>query len=910
MNSSGIKRGLATTAVSALAIAGLPLFASSASAVNGDVITVASVGPARDGGELGSLIVLETKGLTQTEVNTALGDGPVGTEDSSLKVIAQDLTSDPTTALQTIGQVEFVSFVADADDASKFGKNDGFDEVTVRVTVDTRTTGDIAKFAIYADDNDDNDVDSSEAATNVEVQTSGAPASLAATPTFQSAPVGADSGDYVVTLQDSAGRTTQLTGTEVIEFDQLSGPAGGTADFTPDGPITAAGVGNDGKFSFVASGNVAGLYRLQPGAFSAAGAATPLASTIVNLDVNGATADNDSIDAEEINLVTGADDRDGFGKTTDAAQVRTDQTSITFQIDDARVQTAGAGTPDTADDVFVDQANRVVSLTATSAEVTFGGQTSQTQTVTLNAQGQGSVTFTVDAASIADGDSFTVDGASLVSPFVVNYEAAEVADGDADQTTYLSAFDGTVNPVFTVVDQYGNPVQGVFVSYELDGGANDTAGAESARVETNEAGQATFSITDEDASATNRLADTIIFRVYDGRISTNELTAASDSGSKIEYSADGQGADFLLTVDGQTPGSLAYDPTIVPLTDGIGESNAERGTLNIVGGTTGAAATVTVDGGARILANNNELDDATTSKTGLVGDTYQIVGTTEGVVNVTVTSGGKTQTATLTVEAPENNAATARNIELEGPEGGVAGDVVEFTATITDAFGNPVTGFDDNNIDARITGPGNDQGASGDSDVNGEITYSVEITQGASNPVTLRLEADGAQFGADANELTDATPATAAPGLTASVDTASATVEVVDIEALEQALADAQAVLADRQAELAAASADLDVAQAQLAIAQAEVDRLQERKQNLRQKLNKAKRNDNMQKAKTTRKKLRAVKRQLNDARDAVVVAQTRVDGQQTVVDLREQAVTAAEEAVAQAQADLDEAQN
>lgn len=887
MNSSGIKRGLATTAVSALAVSGIPFIASSASAAPGDAISVVSVSPVRNGGTIGVDVQVKLTGTTAAELelaNTALTAGGDGSADTAAQTIGDGVAN--------AGDIT-VTPIANGS-ALDSNKTDGLAEAIVNVRVGTTNAGDNFAFALFGDDDNDDAVDGTEARVQVTGITSGAPTALAATPSLQSAPVGVDSADYTVTLRDSAGRTTQLTGTEVIEFDQVSGPVGGVATFDPAAGWNATQVGTDGIFPFSASGDTAGLYRLQAGAFTAAGAPNAFASTVVSLDVNGTTADAGTIAAGELNLVTGADTRAGFGQLSNNAQVRPDQNTITFEIDDNGP---------------VSQAGRVVTLTATGAGVTFGGQGTQTQTVTLDQDGKGSVTFTADAASVQSGDSITVSGAALANPFVVNYAAPTVGNAtvDADATTYLSSFGGTVNPVFTVRDQYGNPVQGLFVSYELDGGANDT-NTQSARVVTDANGRATFAITDTRATATNRGTDTIIFRVFDGSLSNNLL--ATDSGSQIVYSADGQGADFLLTVDGQTPGSAAYNPSVVPLTDAVADSGAETGTLLVAGGTPGAAATVTVDGGALILGDTNTLEDATASKTGLVGDTYQIVGTTEGVVNVTVTSGGKTQTATLTVAAPANNAGTARNIELEGPEGAVAGDVVEFTATITDAFGNPVTGFDDNNIDARITGSGNEQGTSGDSDVNGEITYLVEITEGASNPVTLRLEASGAQFGAGEDELTDAVNPVAAPGLTASEDVASATVEVVNLEELEQAVADAEQDLADAEAALASANADLDVAQTELAVAQANVDALKERRADLRQKLNKAKRNDNKQKAKTTRKKLRAVKRDLRAANDTVTIATAKVAAEQVSVDAAQDAVDTAEENLAQAQADLDEAQN
>ena len=887
MNSSGIKRGLATTAVSALAVAGIPFIATSASAATGDVLEVVSVGVVRNGGDQGLQIVAKVKGITAGDVKIA---------DKSLGDI------NPDTLDQSIGTITPGPAIASGSDEDS-NPTDGLAEQVFYVSdITTRNDGGTYEFAIFEDENNGDDVDDTEARAQVSGVTSGAPVKVVASPTYQTAPEATDSGDYVLTLQDSANRVTQLDGTEELRLRKVSGP--GNVTFTPEGsltnPFSATEVGRDGKVSFVAKADDEGLHVLRAGVFADDTTTTESFGANMNLDVSGGVAGAGSITPEMINVVTGADNREGYDQTTTDVQVRQDQNSITFEIK------APA------------QKGKIVSLTATSATgakaVTFGGKATQTKTVTLDDKGVGSVTFTVDAASIQTGDEFEVDGSALSSAFDFTFVGASLAAGDvdADQTLYFSSFGGTVNPTVTVTDQFGEPVTNAYVTYQITTGPN--AGNESARVKTDENGEVTFSITDTKATTTNQADGQLTFKVYaDAFTPTASLT---DTGSRIDYSADGQGADFLITVDGQVPGGAVYNPTINPLTDAVannaGDSTDEDATLAIAGGTTDAPATVTVDNGGLILDGGTTLADGVSTLTGTVSDTFEIVGTTAGTVNVTVVSGGKTQTATLEVETLEDNSATARNLELEGPDGAVAGDVVDFTATITDAFGNPVTGFDGDDIDTRITGPGNEQGNSGDSDENGEITFSVEITQGASSPVTLRIEGDDtvAQFGADEDRLTAAAATDNAPGLTESQNVASATVDVVDIEELEQAVEDAEAALAAAEADLAEAVAELDVAQAQLAIAQSEVDRLQERKQNLRQKLNKAKAKGNKQKAKTTRKKLRNAKSQLRDAKNNLTVAQAAVDGEQAVVDLREEAVTEAEEALAQAQADLDEAQN
>ncbi len=63
MNSSGIKRGLAGSAVAALAVTGLPFLASSASAASDDELHFVSAGPTRDGitNAVGGYVTLKAK---------------------------------------------------------------------------------------------------------------------------------------------------------------------------------------------------------------------------------------------------------------------------------------------------------------------------------------------------------------------------------------------------------------------------------------------------------------------------------------------------------------------------------------------------------------------------------------------------------------------------------------------------------------------------------------------------------------------------------------------------------------------------------------------------------------------------------------------------------------------------------
>ncbi len=252
-------------------------------------------------------------------------------------------------------------------------------------------------------------------------------------------------------------------------------------------------------------------------------------------------------------------------------------------------------------------------------------------------------------------------------------------------------------------------------------------------------------------------------------------------------------------------------------------------------------------------------------------------------------------------------AATARNVELDGPTEVVAGDVATYAATVTDAFENTVPGVNGDNLGFTVSGPGNLQNKETATDADGELEQTVLLTDNANSSITVKVTGTGAQFGKAANSRVVANDA---PGLSASDNTDSITAEVVNIAQLEQAVEEAEAALEEAQTELAIAQGNLDVAEAELAVAQGNVDSLTAKKQSLRKKLNRAKANDNKKKAKTTRKKLRAVKRNLRAAQDNLTVASTKVDAAQRIVDLREAKVAQAEEDLAEAQQNLEDAQN
>jgi hypothetical protein len=391
-----------------------------------------------------------------------------------------------------------------------------------------------------------------------------------------------------------------------------------------------------------------------------------------------------------------------------------------------------------------------------------------------------------------------------------------------------------------------------------------------------------------------------------------------------------------ISVDGT--GYNASQVTLNPLTldgnatsqiVGANQANDEFVQIGIVGGTAGVPVTVSADNGGLIIrvpgggplpADRDEVADGAASVTGAAGDSYYLIATKTGPINVTVASAGKSKTAAVTsVPVPNavGGASTARNVTVTGPTEAVSGDLVDFVVKVTDGYGNPVSGVSFG-VNIRVSGPARLQDTSSTSNAAGEISVSVRLDDDADSPVTVSAEGLPAaggfffQFGDAANTISNAAGgANNAPGMPVSSNVATATItDVTNLQELEQAVADAEQALAEAQDALEAAQGDLDVAQTELAVAQANVDSLKAKKAELRQKLNKAKKNDNKQKAKTTRKKLRAVKRNLRAAQDDVTIASAKVDAAQNVVDNRTQDVADAQADLDEANANLEEAQN
>ena len=538
-------------------------------------------------------------------------------------------------------------------------------------------------------------------------------------------------------------------------------------------------------------------------------------------------------------------------------------------------------------------------LNLESTNVTFGGSKTASVTTTLGADGTGTLTITPDAGSVQLDDSINVTGAGSVDFDLVFKRPTATATVPAADA-YVSAVKGSVEVSVAVVDQFGLPITGVLVDAQRTAGPNTDA-APQARKAVDSNGVATFTFTD--AKAVAGQSDTVTFKVYDDQY---DNSGSLTSTTTIRYTNDGLGRDYTTRLDGVTASGAGYDPASVsanPLTDTVVSAAPadEAVALTVANAEPGTPITVSVNNDALILEpgetrlsqGSASIEDVVTAGGGLPAG-YQIVGTKAGVVTVTVASSGRSETSQFTVKTLADNTATARNIAVSGPAEATSGELVEFTAIVTDAFGNPVANFLAQNLNVQVGGPARLQDGGTKTDASGAITFNVRLDSDADSPVTVRVAGSTGQFGAAANQIKLGDPANNGAGLAASTDVATATIgTVVDLTGLQEAVDAAQAKVDAAEDKLADQQGDLQVAKAEKSVAQ---DAVKAAKKDLK-------------KAKKQKKGVKAAKAALRAAKGDLKVAKAAVKAEQGKVNRAEADLAAAQAELEAAEQALEDAQ-
>lgn len=867
MNSSGIKRGLAASAVAALAVAGLPLLASSASATSGDSLSVGNVGPVRNANAAGGSVIIKSNSAT-------IDPAKVGVTPADFSGTPNLIAGSPDLASPAF-DVDLISFtLLDGDSVTagiqKFA--DGFyhyDAVTA-VTLGTATK---ATFGLVEDADASGAVNASDPKTVVEITPTGAPASVDVSPASQTTATTVQSPDYTVTVKDAAGNVTQVKAGESFA---VTSPQDAVATGTLDDTTL-----NDGVATFTATAPTAGTKTLN---VAGAGgiAATVADSATLNVIAQATIVEN------EFDIATGADtwsSSSTFGGA--GTQIRVDQSTVTFNF----VSKDGADA-----DSIPDDANKVVLLTLNSGTLKFDGKTApQTYAVVLDADGKGSLT--VSPNGIVDGSAFTFAApGSAIASTTVTFARAAASAVSSDAAVYVTKIGSPTDVTVTVKDQFGNPIGApAQVSITRNPVAPRTANAgTTSRVTVDATGKATISLPD---AGTTAGSETLDVNLYDDQFDPAATTTVGVA--RIDYTVDGLGADYSVTGATSDPAatvvSPVYDATATPGTDAV--------TVGITGGTFDAPAKVSVDNGALILSGGDTtLDKGVASKTitlnGAGAGSVDVIGTKTGVVTVTIESAGRTKTVKLTIKQPAVGAAltaTARNVELAGPEKANAGGVATFTATVTDAFGNPVEGVSVNELSFQVSGPANLQSTDAATNGAGELQANVILTDNANSSVSVKVTgvpSVATQFGKAVNTFAVANDA---PGLSASDNTDTVTVtNVVNIAELQAAVDAAQEKVDNAQDALDTARGNLRIAKAERAVARQDV---REAKRDLRQ-------------AKRHHKGVKAARKALRQARGELRIANAKVEVAQAIVNRAIERLEAAQAELAAAQQALADAQS
>jgi len=367
------------------------------------------------------------------------------------------------------------------------------------------------------------------------------------------------------------------------------------------------------------------------------------------------------------------------GTTSTAGQALTATTTWGGNFATANVTPASAN----VQTVFTDASGRVVIALTNSAPV--AGATASVSIVGFAAASE---KLTISLAWAAA----TVDSLTILDPAAGIYaktKSATVFSVEAD-------------------DQFGNPIAGTQITPSLSStSANYSATTTYAPVTTGANGVATWTLTD--AAATDTLGDTITFTsVVGGKTAQYSLTykATLPAVSVLTgFSATGNTAAADVASRGTSISSSGLTGTLVIARD-ISKSLAAfadgasddmyavriRAVTSTGAAATGAPVTLTSSTGGWMHDASGLPATSRTVAADANGDAYfRILATAPGRLTFTATSGTVSYAFPLTIA--DQTAATGRFVALTGGTTGTAnGDGIPMTATVTDRYGNGVSG--------------------------------------------------------------------------------------------------------------------------------------------------------------------------------------------------------------------------
>jgi hypothetical protein len=367
------------------------------------------------------------------------------------------------------------------------------------------------------------------------------------------------------------------------------------------------------------------------------------------------------------------------GTTSTAGQALTATTTWGGNFATANVTPASAN----VQTVFTDASGRVVIALTNSAPVAGA-----TASVSIVGFANASEKLTISLAWAAA----TVDALTILDP----------AAGIFAKTKSATVFSVEAD------DQFGNPIAGTQITPSLSStSANYSATTTYAPVTTGANGVATWTLTD--AAATDTLGDTITFTsVVGGKTAQYSLTYKATlpavsvltgfSATGNTAAADVASRGTSISSSGLT-GSLVIardiSKSLAAFSDGASDDMYAvriRAVTSTGAAATGAPVTLTSSTGGWMHDASGLPATSRTVAADANGDAYfRILATAPGRLTFTATSGTVSYAFPLTIA--DQTAATGRFVALTGGTTGTAnGDGIPMTATVTDRYGNGVSG--------------------------------------------------------------------------------------------------------------------------------------------------------------------------------------------------------------------------
>jgi adhesin/invasin len=426
------------------------------------------------------------------------------------------------------------------------------------------------------------------------------------------------------------------------------------------------------------------------------------------------------------------------GKAKTDCTLPTSQTSVTFT---ATVEDA-SGNP---------IANAPVTFTTTAAKL--GGTTlsgsNLPASATTNTGANGTATYTVTDATPANGDNVTVSaavGATSIGTATAHWVAPAASSLSVQPVLQTVTEGGTVTVKATVIDQFGNPVSGTHnITYFVTGRNNAKAGTAAA--------DGTITYTDAGTVAGQKTDTIQVTDVTDGFNGTANVVyvTGSTSASTVTVDTSGNGtSDANCAASGHTAATgvaLQHQTEVCAVVkNATGEALAGKTvTFTVSNGQ--------VDAHGGLTATSGTTFQATTDAAGVAF--ADVTSTKSGAQTVTATADGQSGTGTVTYVSPAATAAYSIALAPAAPTVN-PGAQQKFTATVTDKFGNAVSGV---SVTFTQSGPGSLGGASSQSVTTGaDGTAAVTLTTASSDTGSGSITATIATAGTQCASAPTGTP--------------------------------------------------------------------------------------------------------------------------------------------------------